>query len=145
MIQLRLCSHKITHWKPILGRVVNSTFLNIAPIAWIPSAPQESSIKGGDGIVPPYMIGGKEDVDTAQPPKWTKRPNLPTVTKSWHAYQTRGVVQDFQASTLQISDTPYDEDALSNIPQVRRAKYFAQGRSPTLNWGTPLELFYPHP
>lgn len=30
----------------------------------------------------------------------------------------KGVVQDFQASVLQVSDVPYDEESLSTIPHV---------------------------
>ena len=52
------------------------------------------------------------------PAKFVKKTNLPEVSKSWHNYQVRGVVQDFQASVLQVSDVPYDEDALSTIPHV---------------------------
>ena len=35
-------------------------------------------------------------------PKWTKRPNLPEVTKSWHSYMVRQTVLDFQQTVLQV-------------------------------------------
>jgi actin-related protein len=57
-------------------------------------------------------------VKDAEPAKWTKRSNLPEVTKSWHDYMTKEVVQDFQSAILQVSDSPYDEEYVSNIPQV---------------------------
>ncbi len=38
------------------------------------------------------------------------------VTKSWRDYQLRGVLQDFAASTLQVSDLPYDEESIATIP-----------------------------
>ncbi len=36
------------------------------------------------------------------PAKWTKKPNLPEVTKSWHNYMVKEVVQDFQTTVLQV-------------------------------------------
>lgn len=53
-----------------------------------------------------------------EPAKWTKKNNLPEVTKSWHDYMIREVVQDFQHAVLQVSDMPYEEEVVSNIPQV---------------------------
>ena len=40
-------------------------------------------------VVPPYMIASKEIVKDFEKPKWTRKPNLPEVTKSWHAYQVK--------------------------------------------------------
>ncbi|XP_053499597.1 actin-like protein 6B [Ictalurus furcatus] len=40
---------------------------------------------------------------------WTKKDKLPLITKSWHTYMCNEVIQDFQASVLQVSDSPYDE------------------------------------
>lgn len=31
-------------------------------------------------------------------PKWTKRKNVPEVTKNWHNYMVKKVVQDFQVT-----------------------------------------------
>lgn len=72
----------------------------------------------GVEIVPPYQVAGKEEVREGEPAKWTKKPNLPEVTKSWHNYMVKEVVQDFQSAVLQVSDSPYDEEYVSNIPQV---------------------------
>merc|ERR1712029_512429 len=69
-------------------------------------------------IIPPYMIAGKEEVKDGEPAKWTKKNNLPEVTKTWHDYMIREVVQDFQHAVLQVSDMPYEEEVVSNIPQV---------------------------
>lgn len=62
-----------------------------------------------------YSLLAKEEVKMGDPPKWTRRSNLPEVTQSWHNYMKRQVVQDFQSSVLQVSDAPYDEDSLSTI------------------------------
>ena len=61
---------------------------------------------------------GKEEVNDGEPAKWTKKNNLPEVTKSWHDYMCREQVQDFQHAVLQVSDTPYDEELCASIPQV---------------------------
>ena len=57
-------------------------------------------------------------MDSGEIPKWTKRNNLPNVTKSWQDYMVKQIVQDFQSSVLQVSDSPYDRESLSNTPMV---------------------------
>ncbi len=70
-------------------------------------------------LVAPYQIASKEELQhPGDPAIWTKKPNLPEVTRSWHNYMIKKVVQDFQASTLQVSDVPYDEEAIANIPGI---------------------------
>ncbi|CAH1785345.1 unnamed protein product [Owenia fusiformis] len=69
-------------------------------------------------IVPPYMIGSKEAVGEGEPAKWTKRDKLPEVTKSFHNYMVKDVMQDFAASVLQVSDAPYDESPIDSMPTV---------------------------
>ncbi|KAJ8416606.1 hypothetical protein AAFF_G00324840 [Aldrovandia affinis] len=49
-------------------------------------------------ITPPYMIAAKEP--------------------SWHTYMCNEVIQDFQASVLQVSDSPYDEQVAAQMPTV---------------------------
>lgn len=67
-------------------------------------------------IIPAFMVGGKEETKPGEEAKWTKRSNLPEVTKSWNTYQVRNVVRDFQSSTLQVSDGPYKEEILASVP-----------------------------
>ena len=69
-------------------------------------------------IVPPYMIKDKKEVAEGQPASWTKKSNLPEVTKSWHDYQVKEVVRDFQQEVLQVHDAPYQEEIVGQIPQV---------------------------
>ena len=40
----------------------------------------------GVEVVPPYMIASKEAVKEKMKPIWTKKPNLPTMTNSYHSY-----------------------------------------------------------
>ena len=49
-------------------------------------------------------------------PKWTKKPNLPGVTISWHSYMVKQSVLDFQQTVLQVSDLSYDEETRSTVP-----------------------------
>uniref|UniRef100_A0A670J2Y5 Actin like 6B n=1 Tax=Podarcis muralis TaxID=64176 RepID=A0A670J2Y5_PODMU len=69
-------------------------------------------------IVPPYMIAAKEPVREGAPPNWKKKEKLPQVSKSWHNYMCNEVIQDFQASVLQVSDSPYDEQVAAQMPTV---------------------------
>lgn len=62
------------------------------------------------------MIASKEPVKDKEKPNWTKKANLPEVTQSWHNYQVKRVIQDFQQSVLQVSETPYDEKTVSALP-----------------------------
>ncbi|KFO63835.1 Actin-like 6B, partial [Corvus brachyrhynchos] len=69
-------------------------------------------------IVPPYMIAAKEPVREGAPPSWKKKEKLPQVSKSWHNFTCNEVIQDFQASVLQVSDSPYDEQVAAQMPTV---------------------------
>jgi len=66
----------------------------------------------------PYMIASKKEVNAGERAKWEKKPNLSEVTKSWHDYQVREVVRDFQHGILQVHDANYTEEATASIPQV---------------------------
>lgn len=67
-------------------------------------------------VVPQYMIASKEAVKEKEKPNWTKKSNIPEVTQSWHNYMVKRVIQDFQQSVLQVSESPYDEKAVSALP-----------------------------
>ncbi|NP_001018576.1 actin-like protein 6B [Danio rerio] len=68
--------------------------------------------------VPSYMIASKEPVREGAPAMWTKKDKLPPVSKSWHTFMCNEVIQDFQASVLQVSDSPYDEQVAAQMPTV---------------------------
>jgi len=72
----------------------------------------------GIEVIPPYMIASKENVWENEKAKYVKKPNLPEVTKSWHNYMVKSVVQDYQQSILQVSDGPYDEEQAQTMPQL---------------------------
>uniref|UniRef100_A0A8D0CMD8 Actin-like 6A n=1 Tax=Sander lucioperca TaxID=283035 RepID=A0A8D0CMD8_SANLU len=69
-------------------------------------------------IIPPYMIASKDGVREGSPASWKKKEKLPQVTRSWHNYMCNCVIQDFQASVLQVSDSPYDEQVAAQMPTV---------------------------
>ena len=69
-------------------------------------------------IVPTYMVGSKEPVKDKEKAKWIRKRILPEVTTSWHNYMVKRVIQDFQNSILQVSESPYDEKTVSSIPSV---------------------------
>uniref|UniRef100_A0A671Z004 Actin-like 6A n=1 Tax=Sparus aurata TaxID=8175 RepID=A0A671Z004_SPAAU len=69
-------------------------------------------------IIPPYMIASKDSVREGSPASWKKKEKLPQVTRSWHNYMCNCVIQDFQASVLQVSDSPYDEQVAAQMPTV---------------------------
>lgn len=65
------------------------------------------------------MVGSKEVVKDHDKPRWVKKKGLPEVTKSWHNYMVKKLIQDFQATVLQVSESPYDEKIVSTIPAVQ--------------------------
>lgn len=69
-------------------------------------------------LIPAYSIASKEIVRERDPPRFTLR-NLPDkLTQSWQQYMLKELLQDFQVSTAQILETPYDERVASQIPSV---------------------------
>ncbi|XP_076471335.1 actin-like protein 6A isoform X2 [Babylonia areolata] len=68
-------------------------------------------------VVPPYLISSKEAVGDKAPPKWKRKENI-EVTKSFQSYMEKDVFQDFAASILQVSDTPYDPSVVDSMPAV---------------------------
>jgi hypothetical protein len=53
-----------------------------------------------------------------QAPKWKKKDNLPEVSRSYHGLMVKELMQDFAASVLQVSDSPYDDgdETIANMP-----------------------------
>jgi len=55
-----------------------------------------------------------------QPPKWKRKENLVDVTRSFHNMTVKELMQDFAASVLQVSDSPYEDgdETIANMPTV---------------------------
>ncbi|TKC52088.1 hypothetical protein EI555_021274 [Monodon monoceros] len=68
-------------------------------------------------LIAPYMIASEETVCEGSPANW-KREKWPQVTRSWHSYMYNCVIQDFQGSVLQVSDSTYDEQVAAQMPTV---------------------------
>jgi len=70
-------------------------------------------------IVPPYMIATKEPpLLEGGPCTFTTKKNLPPVTKSYHDYMSKLVVEDFVSTVLQAMETPYDEKSADSLPTL---------------------------
>ncbi|KAI1289365.1 Actin-like protein 6A [Halotydeus destructor] len=72
----------------------------------------------GVEVIPPYMIAAKEQVKDGEAAKWTKKTNLPEVSKSWNNVMIKQVIQDFQSTVLQVCDTPFEKDQLEVMPTM---------------------------
>ena len=71
----------------------------------------------GIEVVPAYLVAGKEAVKESETARWTRRA-VPDVSKSWHNLQVKAVLQDLQATVLQVLDAPYERDAIDSMPGV---------------------------
>ncbi|KAK4871505.1 hypothetical protein RN001_015629 [Aquatica leii] len=69
-------------------------------------------------VIPPYMVSSKEITKPDEPASWKIKNCLPKVTDSWHNYMVKEVMQDFQASVLQVSDNLYDEEIVKSMPAI---------------------------
>ena len=58
----------------------------------------------------------QEAVGENQPAKWTKKETLPEITKSFHNYMVKDVLQDYAANVLQVIDNPDDFVSTENMP-----------------------------
>lgn len=67
-------------------------------------------------IVPSYLVASKELVKPKEKPIWTRKSNVPEVKTSWHNFMVDQVVDDFQASVLQILDEPFNKEAVDGVP-----------------------------
>ncbi|CAH0562439.1 unnamed protein product [Brassicogethes aeneus] len=70
----------------------------------------------GIDIVPPCMVASKELVKNDENPIWKKRPTPSNLTDSWMNYMIKEVMQDFQSTVLQVSDSLYDEEIIKTMP-----------------------------
>lgn len=97
-------------------------------------------------IVPSYLVASKQQFKEGEPPKWTRKQNIPTLTESWMNYANKKVVQDYQQSVLQVStDAPYDKSTAATYPIVHHE--FPNGLNFESSWERfliPEKLFNPH-
>lgn len=63
-----------------------------------------------------YSISAKDVVKERDPARYTKRVLPENLTNSWQQYMMKAMLQDFQASTVQVLESPYDERTASQIP-----------------------------
>lgn len=86
-----------------------------------------------------------ENQGTDQVIPWTREPNAPKVTQSWIDYSIKKILQDYQSSIIQISDSPYDKEVAETYPSVHyefpNGYNFESGAERFL---IPEKLFNPH-
>lgn len=69
-------------------------------------------------LTPVYAVASKDVIRERDAPRFTLR-NVPeNLTQSWQQYMLKQLLQDFQTTTVQVLETPYDERAASQIPSV---------------------------
>jgi len=66
-------------------------------------------------LVPAYKVKSKVEVGEEEEPDFVLR-DLPELTDTYENYMKRLLVQDFQKSVLQVSDSPYDKGELDSLP-----------------------------
>lgn len=64
------------------------------------------------------MISTKESVREREPSRFTVKKLPENLTPSWQQYMLKNLMQDFQMSTVQVLEVPYDERTASQIPSV---------------------------
>ncbi|EYC43788.1 hypothetical protein Y032_0481g2268 [Ancylostoma ceylanicum] len=69
-------------------------------------------------VVPTYKIGGKEEVNENEAPRWTKKKNLPEVTESYDKFMKKQILEDMAISILQLCDTPLDAEYAEKLPSA---------------------------
>ena len=69
---------------------------------------------------PASVVFSQEAVGEGVAAKWKKKENLVDVHSSYHNLMVKELMQDFAASVLQVSDSPYDDndEVISNMPTV---------------------------
>lgn len=72
----------------------------------------------GIDLTPAYMVSTKESVREREPPRFTVKKMPENLTNSWQQYMLKHLMQDFQISTVQVLETPYDERIAAQIPSV---------------------------
>ena len=73
-------------------------------------------------LVPPYLIATKDAVKEKAAPVWTRKKNVPSVTKSFSAYTEKLMLQDFASSVLQVSETCLGEE-IKNASSIQPTSY----------------------
>lgn len=69
-------------------------------------------------VLPPTFIASRETVKEGQPPIFKKKELPKGVTQSWQDYMINAQIKDFQASVLQVSDVPYEEEVVEQMPSA---------------------------
>uniref|UniRef100_A0A0B6YSV1 Actin, cytoplasmic n=1 Tax=Arion vulgaris TaxID=1028688 RepID=A0A0B6YSV1_9EUPU len=104
---------------PVYDGYVISQYIVKSPLAgdFVTAECKKMMEEMGIEIVPPYLIANKEVVADGQPAKWKRKETL-NVTKSFHNYMVKDVLQDFAATIVQVSDSPFEQSQADSMPTV---------------------------
>lgn len=72
----------------------------------------------GIDLTPGYAVANKEQVREREPPRFTVKKLPEKLTTSWQQYMQKQLLQDFQMTTVQVLEAPYDERVAAQIPSV---------------------------
>lgn len=72
----------------------------------------------GIDLTPGYAVATKESVRDREPPRFTLKKLPDKLTPSWQQYMLKGLLQDYQMTTVQVLESPYDERGALLIPSV---------------------------
>lgn len=72
----------------------------------------------GIDLTPAYSIASKEPVREREPPRYTLKKLPEKLTPSWQQYMMKGLLQDFQMSTVQVLEQPYEDRLAAQIPSI---------------------------
>lgn len=72
----------------------------------------------GVDLSPAYSVASKESVREREIPRFTVKKLPEKLSASWQTYMGKQLMQDFQMTTIQVLDTPYDERIATQIPST---------------------------
>lgn len=72
----------------------------------------------GIDLTPAYAIANKELVREREAPRFTVKKLPEKLMTSWQQYMQKQMLQDFQMTTVQVLEAPFDERVASQIPSV---------------------------
>jgi actin-related protein len=78
--------------------------------------------ESGVEIVPSFYIATKDAVKEGATPVWSQKKNIPELSKSFHNYMVKLLLQDFTASICQVSETIL-ADEIKNSSSIPLASY----------------------
>ncbi|VEN54096.1 unnamed protein product [Callosobruchus maculatus] len=105
---------------PVLDGYVISNAVVKSPLGgdYLVLRAREMLEAAGIDLTPASLISSKDVIRDKDKPRFVKKKLSFQPTNSWMSYMIKKTVQDFQQTVLQVSENPYDERQVANIPSV---------------------------